>query len=146
MKRLRSWSSLTGSHDSKHPHHKRLSSCPTSFILSFFRLVLSQMSWYHCETILNCGTMGNGGLPRWHSVQFSSVQFSSVAQSCPTLCDPMNCRTAGLPVHHQLLEFAHTHVHRVGDTIQPSHPLLYPSPPALNASQHQSFPMSQLFA
>ena len=79
-------------------------------------------------------------------IVFSSVQFSSVAQSCPTLCDPMNCSTPGLPVHHQLLEFAHTHVHRVGDTIQPSHPLLYPSPPALNASQHQSFPMSQLFA
>ena len=53
-----------------------------------------------------------------------SVQFSSVAQSCPTLCDPMDCSTPGLPVHHQLLEFTQTHVHRVGDTIQPSHPLL----------------------
>ena len=52
-----------------------------------------------------------------------SVQFSAVAQSCPTLCDPMNCSTPGLPVYHQLLEFTQTHVHRVGDAIQPSHPL-----------------------
>ena len=52
-----------------------------------------------------------------------SVQFSSVAQSCPTLCDPMNCSTPGFPVHHQLPEFTQTHVHRVGDAIQPSHPL-----------------------
>ena len=67
----------------------------------------------------------------------SSVQFSSVAQSCPTLCDPVDCSTPGLPVHHQLLEFTQTHVHWVGDAIQPSHPLLSPSPPALNLSQHQ---------
>ena len=60
----------------------------------------------------------------------SSVQFSSVAQSCPTLCDPMNRSTPGLPVHHQLPEFTQTHVHRVGDAIQPSHPLSSPSPPA----------------
>ena len=57
---------------------------------------------------------------------FSSVQFSSVTQSCPTLCDPMNCSTPGLPVHHQLPEFTQTHVHRVGDAIQPSHPLSSP--------------------
>ena len=76
----------------------------------------------------------------------STVQFSSVAQSCPTLCDPMNCSTPGLPVHHQLPEFTQIHVHRVSDAIQPSHPLLSPSPPAPNPSQHQSFPMSQLFA
>ena len=64
-------------------------------------------------------------------------QFSSVTQSCLTLCDPMDCSTPGLPVHHQLLELAQTHVHRVGDAIQPSHPLLSPSPPAINLSQHQ---------
>ena len=69
---------------------------------------------------------------------FSSVQFSSVAQSCPTLCDPMNRSMPGLPVHHQLLEFTQTHVHRVCDAIQPSHPLSSPSPPASNPSQHQS--------
>ena len=66
------------------------------------------------------------------------VQFHSVAQSCPTPCDPMNRSMPGLPVHHQLLEFTQTHVHRVGDGIQPSHPLSSPSPPALNPSQHQS--------
>ena len=75
-----------------------------------------------------------------------SVQFSSVAQSCPTLCNPMNRSTPGLPVHHQLPESTQTHVHRVSDAIQPSHPLSSPSPPALNPSQHQSFPVSQLFA
>ena len=64
-------------------------------------------------------------------------QFSSVAQSCPTLCDPMNCSTPGLPVHHQFLEPTQSHVHWVGDAIQPSHPLPSPSPPALNLSQHQ---------
>ena len=64
-------------------------------------------------------------------------QFSSVAQSCPTLCDPMNRSMPGLPVHHQLPEFTQTHVHLVGDAIQPSHLLLSPSPPALNLSQHQ---------
>ena len=68
----------------------------------------------------------------------ASVQFSSVAQSCPTLCDPINRSTPGLPVHHQLLEFTQTHVHRVSDAIQPSHPLSSPSPPAPNPSQHQS--------
>ena len=67
-----------------------------------------------------------------------SSQFSSVAQSCPTLCNPMNRSTPGLPVHHQLPEFTQTHVHRVSDAIQPSHPLLSPSPPAPNPSQHQS--------
>ena len=66
-------------------------------------------------------------------------QFSSVAQLCPTLCNPMNCRTPGLPVHYQLPELTQTHVHRVGDAIQPSHPLLSPSPPAPNPSQHQGF-------
>ena len=65
--------------------------------------------------------------------QFSSVQFSSVAQSCLTLCDPM----PGLPVHHQLPQFTQTHVHRVGDAIQSSHPLSSPSPPVPNPSQHQ---------
>ena len=70
-------------------------------------------------------------------VQQGYPQFSSVTQSCQTLCNPMNCSTPGLPVHHQLLEFTQTHVHRIGDAIQPSHPLLSPSPPALNLSQHQ---------
>ena len=62
--------------------------------------------------------------------------FSSVTQSCPTLCDPVNCSMPSLPVHHQLPEFAQIHVHWVGDAIQPSHPLLPSSPPALSLSQH----------
>ena len=74
----------------------------------------------------------------WDTLRLS-VQFSSVAQLCPTLCDPMNLSTPGLPVHHQLLEFTHTHVHRVSDAIQPSHPRWSPSPPAPNPSQHQVF-------
>ena len=65
------------------------------------------------------------------------IQFSSVTQSCPTLCDPMNHSTPGLPVHHQLPESTQTRVHRVGDAIQPSHPLSSHSLPALNLSQHQ---------
>ena len=69
-----------------------------------------------------------------------------VSQSCPTLCDPMNCSTPGLPVHHQLPEFIQTHIHRVGDAIQPSHPVIPFSscPQCFPASE--SFPMSQLFA
>ena len=75
----------------------------------------------------------------WHRLsQYISVQFSPVTQSCPTLCDPMNRSTPGLPVHHQLPEFTQTHVHQVSDAIQPSHPLSSPSPPAPNPSQHQS--------
>ena len=80
------------------------------------------------------------------SIAGFSVQFSSVAQSCPTLCDPMDCSTPGLPVHHQLPEFTQTHVHRVSDAIQPSHAL---SPLLLLSSifpSIRSFPMSQLFA
>ena len=69
---------------------------------------------------------------------FSSVQFGSLAQSCPTLCDPMNHSTPGLPVHHHLPEFTQTHVLQVGDAIQPSHPLSSPSPFAFNLSQHQN--------
>ena len=71
-------------------------------------------------------------------IMFSSVQFSSVAQSCLTVCDPMNHSTPGLPVHLHLLEFTVTHVHWVGDAIQPSHPLSSPSPPPPSPFQHQS--------
>ena len=71
-------------------------------------------------------------------IEVPSVQFSSFAQSCPTLCDAMNRSTPGLPVHHQLPEFTQTHVYRVSDAIQPSHPLSSPSPLAPNPSQYQS--------
>ena len=83
------------------------------------------------------GNLSNTGT-KLSSDPFPTVQFSSVAQSCPTLCDPMNRSTPGLPVYHHLPEFTQTHVHRVGDAIQPSHLLSSPSPPAPNPSQHQS--------
>ena len=70
-------------------------------------------------------------------VNISSIQFSSVIQSCLTLCDPMDCSMPGFPVHHQLPEFIQTHIHWDGDAIEPSHPLLSPSPPAFSLSQHQ---------
>ena len=81
-----------------------------------------------------------------YRVSWWKWKLSSVAQLCPTLCDPVDCSTPGLPVYHQLPEFAQTHVHWVGDAIQPSHPLPSPSPPAFNLSQHQGlFPMSWFF-
>ena len=86
----------------------------------------------HCRQILY--QLSNKGIPK----NVLSVQFSSVAQSCLTLSNPMNRSMPGLPVHHQPPEFTQIHVHRVGDAIQPSHPLSSPSPPALNSSQHQS--------
>ena len=109
-----------------------------------------------CHSLLACrifaerSTVNHMGFPLYVTCCFSlaafnifplcliSAQFSSVTQSCPTLCDPMNRSTPGLPVHHQLPKFTQTHVHRVSDAIQPSHPLSSPSPPAPNPSQHQS--------
>ena len=79
-----------------------------------------------------------------YNLPFQVVQFSSVTQSCPTICDPMNRSTPGLPVHNQLPEFTQTHVHQVSDAIQPSHLLLSPSS-APNSSQQQNLPMSHLF-
>ena len=92
-------------------------------ILSFFSLC-SQNSGRQGTTL------------SWKSDKYD-LQFSSVAQSCPALCKPMNHSMPGLPVHHQLPEFTQTHVYRVGDAIQPSHPLSSPFPPAPNPSQHQ---------
>ena len=92
-------------------------------------------SWTPSLVPVGC-TPGTTSLCWLCILQFSLVQFSSVAQSCPTLCNPMDCNTPGLPVHHQLLEFTQTHVHWVGDAIQPSHPLSSPSP-GFNLSQHQ---------
>ena len=94
-----------------------------------------------CSACIFVGRMRRR-MEEWISTQTlkefkGSIQFSSVTQSCLTLCDPMDCSTPGLPVHHQLLEFTQTHVHWVGDAIQPSHPLSSPSPPAFNLSQHQ---------
>ena len=88
-------------------------------------------SFIHHPLFLNLHTSSSLSL-NW------SPFFSSVAQLCPILCNPMNCSTPGLPVHHQLLEFTQTYVHRVNDAIQPSHPLSSPSPPAPSTSHHQS--------
>ena len=99
--------------------------------------------WGHCSFLLGlgahrfCSCVPRVCFPILCKFWWLSVQFSSVTQSCPTLCNPMNRSMPGLPIHHQLLEFTQTHVHRVGDAIQPSHPLLSPSPPAPNPSQHQ---------
>ena len=72
-----------------------------------------------------------------YSLSTLFIQFNSVAQSCPNLCDPTNCTTQDLPVHHKLPELTQNHVHQVGDAIQPSHPLSPTSPPTFNLSQHQ---------
>ena len=87
---------------------------------------------YRLETVVSSSSV------TYLEVGLQHHQFSSVTQLGPTLCDPMNHSRPGLPVHHQLLEFTQTNVHRVSDAIQPSHPLLSPSPPAPNPSQHQS--------
>ena len=79
----------------------------------------------------------NGKFPHRIYVLLPIHQFISVTQSCPTLCDPMDCSTSGLPIWHQLPEFTQTHFHRVHDAFQPSHPLSSPSPPTFNLSQHQ---------
>ena len=121
---------------------KRLSSSSSSMALHIVYLVNVPHEFennfysalYACSNSINVRS-------NWLIVLFKSsvwVQFGSVSQSCPTLCDPMNCSTPGLLVHHQLPELTQTHVHWVGDAIQPSHPLSSPSPPALSLSQHQS--------
>jgi len=108
---------------------EQLSTCTHTFELKLgltsSSLLLVKTSW---------GVVFSNGVIRdfWHS-----VEFSSVPQSCPTLCHPMDCSTPGFPVHHQLPELTQTHVHWVGDAIQPSHLLLSPSPPAFNLSQYQ---------
>ena len=107
--------------------------------MGFYSLSLSHflLDFFYKSILLLLLTLAN-----YHFYLFCDMsakyQFSSVTQSCPTLCDPMNCSMPGLPVHHQLPEFIQTHVHRVGDAIQPSHPLLSPSPPAPNPSQYHS--------
>ena len=100
-------------------------SLPSSLVLT--SLIPKAVLWKKIIIILSFTLLENQG----------SVQFSSVAQSCPTLCDPMDCSMPVFPVHCQLLEFTQTHVCWVGDAIQPSHPPLSPSPPSFYLSQHQ---------
>ena len=95
----------------------------------------THISCIHCVSYI-AGRFSPGEPPGKH-FQIQSVQFSSVAQSCPTLCNTMDCSSAGLPIHYQLPEFTQTHVHWVSDAIQPSHPLSSPSPPTFKLSQHQ---------
>ena len=117
----------------------------TSFVIIFYLLQYGscwlippqQLSVRSVPSISHVVNGFNHGAASWHS-----VQFSSVAQSCPTLCDPMVYRTPGLPVHHQLPEPTQTHIHWVNDAIQPSHPLSSPSPPAFNLSQHKGLSTS----
>ena len=103
-------------------------------------MVLQEINMLFCWKILNFRSwhrLLGGNLMTGMWLDSGSVEFSSVPQSCPTLCDPMNHRTPGLSVHHQLPEFTQTHVHRVTDAIQPSHPLSSPSPPTFNLFQYQ---------
>ena len=105
----------------------KLTSCAwNNKMIGAYYLLLFYTKWYNF--------IPNGS--HWQGSR--SDQIRSVAQSCPTLCDPMNCSTPGLPVHHQLPEFTQTHIHRVSDAIQPSHHLSSPAPLAHNPSQHQS--------
>ena len=122
--------------------HQVHSHCATPNIIHLWSFLLS---W--TETLFPFKTKSPSPLPTPASgiyectfwlYEYDYSQFSSVAQLCPTLCNPMDRSTPGLPVHHQFPEFTQTHVHRVSDAIQPSHPLLSPSPPAPNPSQHQS--------
>ena len=102
---------------------------------SWFVMIIWLITWLESRQTGNSVRARAGSVSLF--VSRARTGFSLVAQSCPTLCNPMNCSTPGLPVPHQLLEFTQTHVHRVGDAIQPSHPLSPPSPPAPNPSQHQ---------
>ena len=108
---------------------------------------LDKISWIEICWYDWTGFVCSGNFQSWSHLFLFSVQFSSVSQSCPTLCDPMNRSMPGLPVHHHLPAFTQNHVHWVSDAIQLSHPLLSPSPPAPNPSQHQSlFPWEKFVA
>ena len=126
--------------------------------LSIFTSLCSHHHHPSPEIFLSCNTealyplISNSSSPWQPPFLFLSLNLAtpgvccSVAQSCPTLCDPMDCSTPGFPVLHHLPELAQTHVHRVGDAIQPSHPLSSPSLPVFNLSQHQGLFQSQLFS
>ena len=106
--------------------------CASFFLLA---MLTHEILGSHCRYMFNFLRNCKNAFQSGYVILYS--QFSSVTQSCLTLGDPMDCSTPGLPVHHQLPEFTQTHVHQVGDAIQPSHPLSSPSPPAFNLSQHQ---------
>ena len=126
------------------PSHVQLFATPwTAAHQASLSMGFSRQEYWSGLLFPSPGNMPNLGIePGSPTLQADSslsepLQFSSGAQLCPTLCDPMNRSMPGLPVHHQLPEFTQTHAHRIGDAIQPSHPLASPSPPAPNPSQHQ---------
>ena len=131
--------------------NKQLGTTECAYTHVIFSLTAPRVTIKSSERFLDCSEMSDSAQSwikqdtwsRWRPILSLksykvSVQFSSFAQSCPTLCGPMNCSTPGLPVHHQL-PFTQTHVHQVGDAIQPFHPLLSPSPPTLNLSSIRVF-------
>ena len=127
------YSLLSEAYSIKTRTRKRVTS---TWFINFCEVILStaipSLLWTH----KSCASSDNGSFSH-SSSSGHSIQFSSVAQSCPALWNPKDCSTPGFPVHHQLLELTQTHVHQIGDAIQSSHPLLSPSPPAFNLSQHQ---------
>ena len=142
------WVAIPFSRQSSRPRDRTQVSCVSCFGCRFFTASATWEAQKHhncCHTLpllrtvlfQNCTFISIFSFLHHHSPT-CSVQFSSVAQSCPTLCDSMHRSTPGLPVHHRLPGFTQTHVCRVCDAIQPSHPLSSPSPPAPNPSQHQS--------
>ena len=134
------WATIHGVAKSQTPYVNQ-----ASIVVSCFRLLAMDSFWLFLPLsfiipylVAACPICNPIRKSFFYLHAISSVQFRRSAQSCPTLCDPMNHSMPGLPVHHHLLEFIQTHVHRVSDDIQPSHPLSSPSPPAPNPSQHQS--------
>ena len=116
----------------------------SNFHFILFSLSYLNISFLVCKIFAEKSSESPMEVPLY--TQFSSVQFSSVAQSCPTLCNPIDCSTPGFPVHHQLPEFTQTHVHWVSDAIQPSHPLIPFSSHLQSFPSSGSFHMSQFFA
>ena len=104
---------------------------------SFILQVCESLSVLQISSFVSCFYILHRSDITWYLSFSDLIHFSSVAQSCPTLCNPMDCSTPFFPVHHQTLETTQTHVHRISDAIQPSHPLLSPSPPNVNLSQYQ---------
>ena len=116
--------------------------CTLKFFFFWFEIILNlteifQEKYKELLYTFSSDSLAVKNLPYLLYHSFWLFQFSSVTQSCPTLCNPMDCRTPGFLIHHQLPELAQTHVHWVGDAIQPSHPLSPPSPPAFSLSQHE---------
>ena len=130
----------------REPHSKGLGRTKFWMLKAFLTIIWLQIIWRSCSNV-DSDFVGTGWgeilhfqwAPMWYLCCWSMdhTEFSSVTQLCPSLCHPMDCSTPGLPVLHQLLELAQTHVHQVSDATQPSHPLSSPSPLASNLSQHQ---------